>query len=121
MHPSTLRTPAEIERHWFEHVYQGDRQRQLTVRAAVMGMLLGMVMSVSNLYLGLKSGTGIGGAITTLRRRANAQRKIAADGTVAAGDKYPGVSIKSPEAACSAILAADWDEVADDLEQEARS
>jgi putative OPT family oligopeptide transporter len=64
MHPSTLRTPAEIERHWFEHVYQGDRQRQLTVRAAVMGMLLGMVMSVSNLYLGLKSGTGIGGAIT---------------------------------------------------------
>ncbi len=64
MNPSTPRTPAEIERHWFEYVYQGDRQPQLTVRAAVMGMLLGMVMSVSNLYLGLKSGTGIGGAIT---------------------------------------------------------
>jgi len=56
--------PVDIERHWFEHVYQGDRQPQLTVRAAVMGMLLGMVMSLSNLYLGLKVGWGIGVAIT---------------------------------------------------------
>lgn len=35
------RTPEEIERHWFEHVYQGDKMRQLTPRALIMGMLLG--------------------------------------------------------------------------------
>ena len=27
------RTPEEIERHWFENVYAGDRMPQLTVRA----------------------------------------------------------------------------------------
>lgn len=58
------RTPAEIEREWFETVYQGDRQPQLTARAAMMGMLLGMVLSVSNLYLGLKTGS-IGYSATT--------------------------------------------------------
>jgi hypothetical protein len=61
------------------------------------------------------------GAITALRKRANAQRQIANEGTVAAGDKYPGVLIRSPEAACAASLAGDWDEVADDLERKARS
>jgi uncharacterized oligopeptide transporter (OPT) family protein len=65
MNPSTSRTPAEIERHWFEYVYQGDRQPQLTIRAAVMGMLLGMVMSLSNIYVGLKTGSVFGIAITS--------------------------------------------------------
>src|SRR6478672_5035783 len=57
-------TPEEIERHWFEHVYRGDRMRQLTVRAMVMGMLLGAVMAVSNIYVSLKAGWTVGGGIT---------------------------------------------------------
>jgi uncharacterized oligopeptide transporter (OPT) family protein len=39
--------------------------RQLTARALVMGMLLGMVMACSNVYVGLKSGWGVGVAITS--------------------------------------------------------
>ena len=63
--PETPRTPEEIERHWFENVYAGDRMPQLTKRALVMGMLLGMLMACSNVYVGLKSGWGMGVAITS--------------------------------------------------------
>jgi uncharacterized oligopeptide transporter (OPT) family protein len=59
------RTPEEIERHWFEHVYQGDRMKQLTFRAIAMGMLLGMIMVCSNVYVGLKAGWSMGVAITS--------------------------------------------------------
>lgn len=38
--------------------------RQLTVRAAVMGMLLGGLMSLSNLYIALKTGWSFGVSIT---------------------------------------------------------
>ena len=59
-------TPAEIERQWFEQVYRGrgDSMRQLTWRAVLMGSLLGGVLSLTNLYIGLKSGWGFGVAIT---------------------------------------------------------
>jgi OPT family oligopeptide transporter len=57
------KTPDEIEREWFENHYRGDVP-QLTVRALVMGILLGGVMSLSNLYVGLKTGWGLGVAIT---------------------------------------------------------
>src|SRR5438105_15452519 len=59
-------TPAEIERQWYEQVYhgRGDRLRQLTVRAVVMGSLLGGLLSLTNLYIGLKAGWGFGVAIT---------------------------------------------------------
>jgi OPT family oligopeptide transporter len=58
-------TPEEIERHWFENVYQGDNMRQLTLRAILMGMALGMVMVCSNVYVGLKAGWSMGVAITS--------------------------------------------------------
>ena len=58
-------TPEEIERHWFEHVYRGDRMPQLTLRAVVMGMLLGSVMCLSNIYVGLKAGWSVGVGITS--------------------------------------------------------
>ena len=61
----TPRTPEEIERHWYENVYQGDKMKQLTPRALIMGMLLGGFMSVSNIYVGLKAGWGLGVAITS--------------------------------------------------------
>ena len=59
------KTPEEIERHWFENVYQGDRMKQLTVRSVIMGMLLGGIMSTSNVYIGLKAGWSMGVAITS--------------------------------------------------------
>jgi putative OPT family oligopeptide transporter len=43
----------------------GDRMPQLTVRAVVMGAVLGMLMSVSNLYTTLKVGWSFGVAITS--------------------------------------------------------
>ena len=51
-------------RHWLEHVYAGDDAVQLTPRAVVTGMLIGAVMSISNLYVGLKTGWGLGVTIT---------------------------------------------------------
>jgi len=59
-------TPEEIERQWFEKIYtgRGDRQKQLTLRAVLMGGVLGMFMSVSNLYTTLKLGWAFGVAIT---------------------------------------------------------
>ena len=50
---------------WMEHVYQGDKQPQLTVRAVVVGMLIGGAMSLSNLYVGMKTGWGLGVTITS--------------------------------------------------------
>ena len=59
------RTAEEIERDWFENVYQGDKQKQLTARAILMGMLLGMIMACSNVYIGLKAGWSMGVTITS--------------------------------------------------------
>jgi OPT family oligopeptide transporter len=59
-------TPDEIERQWYERVYRGrgDRMPQLTWRAVLMGSVLGGVLSLTNLYIGLKAGWGFGVAIT---------------------------------------------------------
>lgn len=59
------KTPEEIERYWFEHVYQGDTVRQLTFRAGLMGCLLGGIMSASNVYVSLQSGWSMGVSITS--------------------------------------------------------
>jgi uncharacterized oligopeptide transporter (OPT) family protein len=60
------RSADEIEREWYETVYLGvgDRLPQLTVRAVVMGSLLGGVMALTNLYVALKVGFTSGVAIT---------------------------------------------------------
>ncbi len=49
---------------WLSNVYAGDDAVQLTPRAVVTGMLIGGLMSVSNLYVGLKTGWGLGVTIT---------------------------------------------------------
>ena len=59
------RTPEQIERDWFEKVYQGDHVKQLTARAVIMGMFLGMIMACSNVYIGLKAGWSMGVTITS--------------------------------------------------------
>ncbi len=57
------KTPEEIEQEWLDRHYRGDIP-QLTLRAVLMGAALGGVMSLSNLYVGLKTGWGLGVAIT---------------------------------------------------------
>jgi OPT family oligopeptide transporter len=59
-------TPEEVERQWFEQCYtgRGDSMAQLTWRAVIMGSILGGVLSLTNLYIGLKAGWSFGVAIT---------------------------------------------------------
>lgn len=58
-------TPEEKDRHWYETCYMGDKMPQLTFRAVAMGAVLGMLMSISNLYTTLKVGWSFGVAITS--------------------------------------------------------
>lgn len=59
-------TPEEVERQWFDQVYtgRGDTIKQLTWRAIIMGSALGAILSLTNLYIGLKAGWAFGVAIT---------------------------------------------------------
>ncbi|MHC4350511.1 MAG: OPT family oligopeptide transporter, partial [Planctomycetota bacterium] len=59
-------TPEEVEQQWYEQCYlgRGDSIAQLTWRAILMGSVLGGVLSLTNLYIGLKAGWGFGVAIT---------------------------------------------------------
>ncbi len=59
-------TPEEVERQWFDEVYtgRGDTIKQLTWRAIIMGGALGGILSLTNLYIGLKAGWAFGVAIT---------------------------------------------------------
>ena len=52
-------------RWWLDNVYAGDDAVQLSPRAVVSGMAIGGLMSVSNLYVGLKTGWGLGVTITS--------------------------------------------------------
>ncbi len=58
-------TPEQMEQEWLETVYKGDVP-QLTLRAIITGALLGGFMSLTNLYIGLKTGWGFGVAITAV-------------------------------------------------------
>lgn len=63
-HPDgTPMTQEEIDEHWLKHVYKPN-EPQLTPRAVVTGMLLGGIMSLSNLYVGLKTGWGLAVTVT---------------------------------------------------------
>ncbi|MCC6476734.1 OPT/YSL family transporter [bacterium] len=63
--PIKKRTPEELEREWYETVYRGDDMPQLTARSIIMGSILGAFLSLQNLYVGLKTGWGLGVAITS--------------------------------------------------------
>jgi putative OPT family oligopeptide transporter len=62
--PPPFENDREAARWWVENVYAGDDAVQLSVRAVVTGMVIGGVMSISNLYVGLKTGWGLGVTIT---------------------------------------------------------
>ncbi len=57
-------TPEQREDWWYKHVYKGDTMPQLTVRSIIMGAILGMMMSASNLYTTLKIGWAFGVVVT---------------------------------------------------------
>ena len=47
-----------------KNVYCGDQMRQFTFRSVIAAAGIGALMAVSNLYVGLKSGWGLGVTIT---------------------------------------------------------
>src|SRR5208282_2701206 len=59
-------TAEEVEAQWLNEVYRGrgDSMAQLTLRAVLMGTVLGGILSLTNLYIGLKAGWGFGVTIT---------------------------------------------------------
>ncbi len=63
-HHPPFASEHEAARWWLDNVYAGDDAVQLSPRAVVTGMVIGGVMSISNLYVGLKTGWGLGVTIT---------------------------------------------------------
>lgn len=63
-HSESRGDPFAADRAWRAEVYRGDAVQQLSVRSLVSGMAIGAVMSISNLYVGLKTGWGLGVTIT---------------------------------------------------------
>ncbi|MBI5595991.1 MAG: OPT/YSL family transporter [Elusimicrobia bacterium] len=65
--PEQVRTMSleEKDRWWLENVYRGDMP-QLTLRSALTGMILGGVLSLTNLYVGIRTGWTLGVGITSV-------------------------------------------------------
>jgi uncharacterized oligopeptide transporter (OPT) family protein len=57
-------TAEQKDEHWYQHVYKGEQMPQLTLRAVLVGGILGMLMSAANLYTTLSIGWAFGIAIT---------------------------------------------------------
>jgi OPT family oligopeptide transporter len=53
------------DRWWLENVYRGNMP-QLTIRSALTGMSLGAVLSLTNIYVGAKTGWTLGVGITSV-------------------------------------------------------
>ena len=58
-------TLEQKDQWWLENVYRGD-MRQLTLRSGITGALLGSVLSLTNLYIGIKTGWTLGVGITSV-------------------------------------------------------
>lgn len=55
----------EKDQWWLKNVYQGDMP-QLTLRSALTGMILGGILSLTNLYIGIKTGWTLGVGISSV-------------------------------------------------------
>ncbi|WP_413943569.1 OPT family oligopeptide transporter [Bdellovibrio sp. HCB-162] len=62
VHSMTL---EEKDEWWLKNVYKGDMP-QLTLRSALTGMILGGVLSLTNLYIGIKTGWTLGVGISSV-------------------------------------------------------
>lgn len=58
-------TLEQKDRWWLENVYRGDMP-QLNLRSALTGMVLGGVLSLTNLYVGIKTGWTLGVGISSV-------------------------------------------------------
>lgn len=58
-------TLEQKDRWWFANVWRGDMP-QLTMRSAITGMVLGGILSLTNLYVGAKTGWTLGVGITSV-------------------------------------------------------
>ncbi|MEW6349234.1 MAG: OPT family oligopeptide transporter [Thermodesulfobacteriota bacterium] len=58
-------TLEEKDKWWLEHIFRGDMP-QLTVRSALTGMWLGLILSLTNLYVGMMTGWTLGVGITSV-------------------------------------------------------
>jgi uncharacterized oligopeptide transporter (OPT) family protein len=58
-------TREQKDRWWFENVYRGNMP-QLTLRSALTGFVLGGLLSVTNLYIGAKTGWTLGVGLTSV-------------------------------------------------------
>lgn len=59
------RTSRDQDIWWRDHVYKGDMP-QLTLRAAITGMVVGALLSLVNLYIGIKTGFAVGMGVTSV-------------------------------------------------------
>ncbi|WII72608.1 OPT/YSL family transporter [Bdellovibrio sp. 22V] len=62
VHSMTL---AEKDEWWLKNVYKGDMP-QLNLRSALTGMILGGILSLTNLYIGIKTGWTLGVGISSV-------------------------------------------------------
>lgn len=58
-------TLEQKDRWWLDNCYRGDMP-QLTLRSALTGMIIGGILSVTNLYIGIKTGWTLGVGITSV-------------------------------------------------------
>jgi uncharacterized oligopeptide transporter (OPT) family protein len=58
-------TPEQKDEWWLTNVYRGDMP-QLNLRSAITGMLIGGILSLTNLYVGIKTGWTLGVGITSV-------------------------------------------------------
>src|SRR5262245_59366959 len=58
-------TIEQKDRWWLENVFRGDMP-QLTVRSAVVGFVLGGLLSTTNLYVSAKTGITLGVGLTSV-------------------------------------------------------
>ncbi|MBK9035483.1 MAG: OPT/YSL family transporter [Myxococcales bacterium] len=61
--PTAPAEGGDAEEHWLRHTYRPDAPN-LTVRAALIGMAIGAVMCMSNLYVFFKTGWSMGVTLT---------------------------------------------------------
>jgi len=58
-------TRAQKDEWWLKNVYRGDMP-QLTLRSAVTGFVLGVVLAATSMYIGAKTGISIGVGLTSV-------------------------------------------------------
>jgi uncharacterized oligopeptide transporter (OPT) family protein len=65
--PEQVRTWSleQKDRWWLENVFRGDMP-QLTIRSALTGVVIGAILSLTNLYVGIRTGWTLGVGITSV-------------------------------------------------------